>query len=289
MKQTRINVMAEVIAEAAPYIEKYKGKTLVVKYGGSAMTNEELKVAVMSDLQVLRLVGIHVVLVHGGGPEINSQLEKCGKKGEFINGLRVTDADTMQVVQQVLAGKVNKDLVALLQGKAIGLCGIDGGMLTCQKLDSDVDLGYVGNIIYVDTTLIEFALNSGYVPIIASIGADSFGTPYNINADTVACKIAIALGATKLINMTDVPGILRDKNDISTLIVDAEINEIPEMISSGIICGGMIPKVMGCVECLEHGVQQATIVDGRVPHSILFEVFSNGGNGTLFYKGEYND
>lgn len=286
MKQPRINVMAEVIAEAAPYIEKYKGKTLVVKYGGSAMTNPALKSAVMSDLQVLRLVGIRVVLVHGGGPEINSHLEKIGKKGEFIGGLRVTDAETMEVVQQVLAGKVNKDLVALLQGNALGLCGIDGGMLTCEKLEGDVDLGYVGHITHVDTTLIEFALSSGYVPIIATIGADKQGTMYNINADTVACKIAIALGATKLINMTDVPGILRDKDDPESLIIDTDIAKVDDLLTSGIIQGGMIPKVMGCVECLENGVQQATIVDGRVPHSILLEIFSNGGNGTLFYKGE---
>lgn len=284
MEQPRIGVMAEVMREAMPYIQKYKGKTIVVKYGGSAMTSDSLKAAVMSDLTMLSLVGIRVVLVHGGGPEISAQLQRLGKQSKFVGGLRVTDAETMEVVQQMLAGKVNKDLVALLKGRGIGLCGMDGGMLTCHKLNTQPDLGFVGEIEKVNTQLLRFALDSGYIPVVATIGADQNGIAYNINADTAACKIASALGATKLVSMTDVVGLLRDKNDESSLLAEVEIGEVDSLISSGIIEGGMIPKIQGCVECLTQGVHYATIIDGRVPHSILLEIFSTRGNGTLLYS-----
>ncbi len=284
MKQPRIGVMADVMAEATPYISKYKGKTIVVKYGGSAMTSETLKAAVMSDLKLLNTIGVRVVLVHGGGPEISSQLERIGKKSHFVNGLRVTDAETMAVVQQMLAGKVNKDLVALLGGIGIGLCGMDGGMLLCEKLKGEDDLGYVGEIVDVRTPLLTFALDSGFIPVIATIGVGADGTPYNINADTAACKIATALGATKLVNMTDVAGLLRDKDDDASLIVEVETGEVPALIESGIIAGGMIPKILGCVESIDAGVGEAVVIDGRTPHSILLEIFSSRGAGTLIYK-----
>ncbi|MDL2323700.1 acetylglutamate kinase [Ruminococcaceae bacterium OttesenSCG-928-A16] len=275
--------MADVMGEAMPYIQKYQGKTIVVKYGGSAMASATLKAAVMSDLLLLALVGIRVVLVHGGGPEIDSQLTRIGKQSQFVNGLRVTDAETMEVVQQMLAGKVNKDLVALLHGKGLGLCGLDAGMLTCEKQTEVPGLGFVGEVQAVDTTVLEFALGAGFIPVIATIGADANGTAYNINADTAACKIAIALKATKLVSLTDVAGLLRNKDDESSLIVDAELGEVEQLIASGIVAGGMIPKVQGCVECLQQGVQEAAIIDGRLPHSILLEIFSDKGSGTLFY------
>ncbi|MGD9559459.1 MAG: acetylglutamate kinase [Oscillospiraceae bacterium] len=286
MEQPRIGVMAEVMAEARPFIKKYKDKTIVVKYGGAAMTSAPLKAAVMSDLTLLNLIGVRVVLVHGGGPEISAQLELIGKQSRFVNGLRVTDAETMAVVQQMLAGKVNKDLVALLEGRGIGLCGMDGGMMLCNKMPTEdgQDLGFVGEIEAVNTQLIDFALDSGFIPVIATIGIGEDGTPYNINADTAACKIAVALGATKLISMTDVAGLLRDKNDETSLIADAEVGEVAGLIERGIIEGGMIPKVLGCVECLEQGVSATAIIDGRVPHSILLEIFSTRGSGTLLYR-----
>lgn len=286
MEQPRIGVMAEVMREAMPYIQKYKDRTVVVKYGGSAMTSSLLKDAVMSDLTLLALIGVRLVLVHGGGPEISAQLKRIGKESKFINGLRVTDAETMEVVQQMLAGKVNKDLVAMLKGRGIGLCGMDGGMLTCTKLQTEPDLGYVGEIVKVNTPLLHFALDSGFIPVIATIGAGEDGTPYNINADTAACKIAVALGASKLINMTDVAGLLRDKDDENSLITEVEIGAVKGLIDEGIIAGGMIPKIMGCVESLSQGVEEAVILDGRIPHSILMEIFSDRGNGTLIYKEE---
>jgi acetylglutamate kinase len=249
------------------------------------MTDAALKAAVMSDLILLALVGVKVVLVHGGGPEISAQLQRIGKESKFVGGLRVTDGETMEVVQQMLAGKVNKDLVALLRGRGLGLCGMDGGMLLCERLKSEADLGFVGEILSVDTTLLTFALSSGFIPVIATIGADEEGIPYNINADTAACKIAVALGATKLVSMTDVAGLLRDKADETTLIVDADIDEVDGLIQGGVIAGGMIPKVAGCVEANRQGVEQAAIIDGRLPHSILLEIFSDSGSGTLFYSG----
>ncbi len=287
-EQERIKTeqMVRVLSEAQPYICNYRAKTIVVKYGGSAMENEKLKAAAMNDLVTLSLLGVRVILVHGGGPEINSQLLKMGKEPKFVNGLRLTDGQTMDVVQQVLAGKVNKDLVALLRGYGVGLCGMDGNILKCVKKKTNPDLGFVGSIKNVDTTLINFLMESGYIPVIATVGMDENGVAYNINADTAACKIAIALKAEKLISMTDVVGILQDKDDDNTLIEKIEINEVETLMESGIISGGMIPKINGCVSCIKNGVRQAAIIDGRMEHSVLMEIFSNKGSGTLFYKAE---
>jgi acetylglutamate kinase len=238
----------------------------------------------MSDLILLNTLGVRTVLVHGGGPEISAQLKQIGKESKFINGLRVTDADTMAVVQQMLAGKVNKDLVALLGGLGIGLCGMDGGMLLCDKLQTEFDLGYVGEIKKVRTELLCFALNSGYIPVVATIGIGDDGTAYNVNADTAANKIATALSAANIITMTDVAGILRNKNDDTSLISEIEISEVPQLIAQKIIEGGMIPKVESCVQSLNEGVESAVIIDGRIPHALLLEIFRTRGIGTLIYK-----
>ncbi|RRN03336.1 acetylglutamate kinase [Bibersteinia trehalosi] len=288
MQQSQIEALTKVMGEATPYIKKYQGKTIVVKYGGNAMINEELKQAVMQDLLLLNQIGVKVVLVHGGGPEISHGLKLIGKESQFINGLRVTDKETMDVVQQMLAGKVNKSLVALLKGKGIGLCGLDGNMLLCEKLQTEYDLGFVGEIKSVDTTLLNFALDSGFIPVIATIGADEQGIAYNINADTAASEIAIALQAEKLVSMTDIAGLLMNKDDESTLIPEVEINEVQTLIDKGIISGGMIPKIACCVDCVKAGVKESAIIDGRIPHAILLEMFSTEGNGTLFYKKEAN-
>lgn len=282
----RNEAMAQILSEAQPYIQKYRGKTVVVKYGGNAMTSQLLQSAVMSDLVMLTLFGIRVVLVHGGGPEINKMLAKIGKEPKFIGGLRYTDEETMDVVQSILAGKVNKDLVALLKtknGKAMGLCGMDDGMLQCKKIESGVDLGFVGEITHVDTTLIETALDGGYIPVIATVGVDKNGQAYNVNADTAASFIAIALNAAKLVSMTDVAGLLRDKNDEETLIAEVQVDAVHGLVEAGIIEGGMIPKIQSCVNAIKGGVHEAVIIDGRISHSILLETFSDRGSGTLFY------
>lgn len=284
MEQFHITHLAAAMNEATPYIKKYKHKIIVVKYGGNAMINNELKKTVMQDLLLLNQIGIKVVLVHGGGPEISQGLKKIGKESQFINGLRVTDQETMDVVQQMLAGKVNKSLVALLNGRGIGLCGIDGGILTCRKLQTDVDLGFVGEITKVNTTLLEFALNAGFIPVIATVGADENGAAYNINADTAASEIAIALNASKLVTMTDIAGVLRDRFDESTLIHSIDIDEVPQLVADGVIAGGMIPKIECCVDCVRSGVPEVAIIDGRIPNAILQELFSEKGNGTLFYQ-----
>ncbi len=285
-EQERIKTeqMVRVLSEAQPYICKYSGKKIVIKYGGSAMENTALKAATMSDLVTLSLLGLRVILVHGGGPEINNQLIKIGKEPQFINGLRLTDGETMDVVQQVLAGKVNKDLVSLLRGYGVGLCGMDGNILKCDKKKSNPDLGFVGSIKEVNVTLINYLMDSGFIPVIATVGMDDNGTAYNINADTAACKIAIALKAEKLITMTDVAGLLRDKDDEDSLIEQVEVGEVEQLMQSGIISGGMIPKINGCVECIKNGVKQAAIIDGRMEHSVLMEIFSNKGSGTLLYS-----
>ena len=240
-------LMAQIFSEAQPYVRKYRGKTVVVKYGGNAMVNDELKAAVMSDLNMLVLMGIRVVLVHGGGPAINKMLDKIGKKSTFINGLRYTDEETMEVVQGVLAaGKVNKDLVALINtlgGKALGMCGMDGNLLICEKHQSADVLGYVGHIKSINTDLIEMALDKGFIPVVATVGVDEDGVSYNVNADTAASEIAIALGASKLISMTDVAGILKNRDDDGSLIPEIEIDQLNVLISEGIISGGMIPKI----------------------------------------------
>ena len=236
--------MALLFSEATPYIQKYHGKTLVIKYGGNAMVNDDLKLAVMNDLVTLTLLGVRVVLVHGGGPAINSMLKKVGKESKFVGGLRYTDEETMGIVQQVLAGQVNKDLVALLKGRGVGLCGMDGHMIMCKR-KSDVDLGYVGEIEKVNTTLIDHLLSDSFIPVIATVGMDDNGVPYNINADTAAAEIAIALHAEKLVSMTDIVGLLYDKNDESTLIPEVEVSEIEGYKAAGVIAGGMLPKIEG--------------------------------------------
>ncbi len=274
--------MANLFSEATPYIQKYHGKTMVIKYGGNAMVNEVLKDAVMNDLVTLTLLGVRVVLVHGGGPDINKMLDKVGVESHFENGLRVTDAPTMEIVQQVLAGKVNKDLVAKLKGRGVGLCGMDGQLLRCTQLDAK--LGFVGEIQAVDTKLIESLLDSQYIPVIATVGMDDEGCGYNVNADTAAAMIAIALGAEKLVSMTDIAGLLQDKNDESTLIPEVEMDEIATYQAQGIIAGGMIPKIEGMADAINQGVKECNIIDGRVPHSILLETFSDKGSGTLFYR-----
>ena len=274
---------AQVLIEALPYIQRYNGKIVVVKYGGNAMINEELKLAVMKDIVMLSLIGIKVVLVHGGGPEITQLLNKIGKKSEFVDGLRVTDAETADVVQMVLAGKINKTLVAQLVnigGKAIGLCGMDGGLIEAKMLDEK--LGYVGEITNVNTQPILDLLDMGYIPVISTVGYDKLGNVYNINADTAAARIAGTLKAESMISMTDTVGLLRDKNDISTLIPKVRVSEAPQLEREGIISGGMIPKVECCIEAIRRGVKKVFIIDGRVPHAILIEVLTDEGVGTMF-------
>ena len=278
---------AEVLTQALPYIQKYNNKIIVVKYGGNAMINDELKDAVMGDIVLLSLIGIKVVLVHGGGPEITQMLAQVGKESKFVNGLRVTDKETVDIVQMVLAGKVNKNLVNLLHlkgGKAIGLCGIDGHMIEASMLNSE--LGYVGEITNVNVEPITDVLEKGYIPVISTVGCDKEGNVYNINADTAAAKIAGILGAESLISMTDIEGILRDKDDPSTLISKIYVNEAPALVEEGVISGGMIPKVECCIDAIQSGVRKVFIIDGRIPHSILIETLTNEGIGTMFVRGE---
>ena len=274
---------AQVLAEALPYIQKYYGKTIVVKYGGNAMVSEELRRAVISDIILLNLVGIHVVVVHGGGPEISEMLKKVGKESKFVDGLRYTDQETMDIVQQVLCGQVNKDLVATLNrlgGRALGLCGVDGAMLRARKLDEKY--GMVGEITRVDPRPVVDALERGYIPVISTVAqGEDADTSYNINADTAAAKLAVALKAEKLLLLTDVRGLLRDPKDESTLISELQLSYVPALVREGVISGGMIPKVDCCVEAVRSGVKSATILDGRVAHSILIELLSDAGIGTM--------
>ncbi len=284
-EQISNSIRSKVLIDALPYIQKYSGKIVVVKYGGNAMTNEELKNAVMSDIVLLSLVGVKVVLVHGGGPEINDMLKRVGIESKFINGLRYTDAATVDIVKMVLAGKVNKELVSHLtrhKGKALGMCGIDGHMITAHKMEGDVDLGYVGEIVNVNTTPILDAIKDDYVPVIATVACDEEGQTYNINADTAASRIAAELGAENLILMTDIVGLLKNKDDPSTLIPTVHVSDVPFMKRQGIISGGMIPKIDCCVEAVRRGVKKTCIIDGRVPHSILVELLSSEGIGTQF-------
>ncbi len=280
-------VRARVLNDALPYIQKYNNKVVVVKYGGNAMTNETLKQAVMSDIVLLHLVGIKVVLVHGGGPEINDMLRRLNIKSKFISGLRYTDENTIDVVKMVLAGKVNKELVTMLcqdNGNAIGLCGLDEHMLLAEKTygANGEDLGFVGNVVEVNTKPITDALDNGVIPVIATVACDKNGQAYNVNADTAAARIASELNAENLLLLTDIAGLLRDKDDPSTLIPDVHVSEVPAMKRQGIISGGMIPKIECCVEAIRRGVKKAVIIDGRVPHSILIEILSNEGIGTQF-------
>ena len=274
---------AEVLTQALPYIQKYYGKIVVIKYGGNAMINDELKEQVMEDIALLWLIGVKVVLVHGGGPEITQMLEKVGKKTEFVDGLRVTDKESSEIVQMVLAGKINKSLVNLLEakgGKAMGICGIDGQMIRAKIKDER--LGYVGEITKVNVEPIFDLLEKNYIPVVSTLGCDNQGNVYNINADTAAAYIAGELRAERFFAMTDIEGILLDKNDPDSLISYIDIKEAEELKKQGVISGGMIPKVDSCIEALNKGVRKVTIMDGRIPHSILIETLTDEGAGTMF-------
>ena len=278
---------AKILIEALPYIKEYSGKILLVKYGGSAMTDENLKKDVMGDLVLLSLIGVKVVLVHGGGPEITEMLGKIGKKTEFVGGLRVTDAETADVVQMVLAGKVNKSLVNLLQslgGKAMGLSGADGGLISAKQLDPA--LGYVGEMESLNVQPVLDLLEGGYIPVISTVGYDADGNVYNINADTAAARIAGMLKAQSFINMTDTAGLLADEHDENTLISRIFVSEAQRLIKQGKLSGGMIPKVNCCIEAIRRGVKKVFIIDGRVPHSIIIETLTDAGMGTMFVSGE---
>ena len=273
---------AEVLTQALPYIKKYSGKILVIKYGGNAMINEQLKQQVMEDIALLWLIGVKVVLVHGGGPEISETMKRLGKQAQFVNGLRVTDKETVDIVQMVLAGKVNKTLVNLLQmkgGHAVGLSGIDGGIIEATMKDEA--LGYVGTITRIRTQPITDLLEKNYIPVISTVASDRQGNTYNINGDTAAAYIAGALNAERLIMMTDIAGILRDKDDPDTLIPALTVTEAKKLFDEGVISGGMIPKVDCCIEAIGKGVKHVVIMDGRVPHSILMELLTDEGAGTM--------
>lgn len=275
---------AQVLVHALPYIQKYANKIIVVKYGGNAMLNEELKSAVMNDIVLLSLIGIRVVLVHGGGPEITETLKAMGKTSTFVEGRRVTDEETAGVVQMVLAGKINKSLVnriGAIGGKAIGLCGLDGRMIRAEALDMD-RWGYVGNITQVDPQPVLDVLAMGYIPVVATVGYDDAGNVYNINADTAASRLAGVLKAECLISLTDIAGIMRDKDDPASLIHRLHVSEAPQLVHEGVISGGMIPKVECCIEAIRRGVKKVFIIDGRVPHAILMEILTDEGIGTMF-------
>ncbi len=277
---------AEILNQALPYIKKYRDKIVVIKYGGNAMINEELKQAVMGDIVLLSLIGVKVVLVHGGGPEITDMLTKIGKESQFVDGLRVTDKESVEIVQMVLAGKVNKNLVNLIEskgGKAIGVCGIDGHMIKAKKADKR--LGFVGEVTQVNATPIIDLLEKGYIPVVSTVGYDDDCNVYNINADTVAARLAGELKAESLISMTDIVGLLRDKDDSTTLIPKVYVSDAPQLMREGIISGGMIPKVNCCIEAIRRGVSKVFIIDGRIPHSILIETLTDEGIGTMFVSG----
>ncbi len=280
---------AEVLTQALPYIKRYNGKIVVVKYGGNAMINDQLKEQVMEDIVLLWLIGVKIVLVHGGGPEISELMQKLGKKAVFVDGLRVTDKETVDIVQMVLAGKVNKSLVSFLEskgGNAMGISGIDGGLISAEMKDEK--LGYVGNITNVNITPVDDLLGKGYIPVISTVASDKDGNVYNINGDTAAARIAGALKAERLIMMTDIDGILMDKNDPTTLIPHMTITEADKLKQDGVISGGMIPKVECCIDAINHGVENVVIMDGRVPHSILMEILTDEGAGTMI-MGNKND
>jgi len=280
---------AGILIEALPYIQKLYGKTVVIKYGGNAMINDELKNSVMEDITLLKYIGMNPIVVHGGGPEINSALDKLNIKSEFVNGLRVTDSETMEVVQMVLAGKTNKEIVSLLNlkgGKAIGICGIDGNLIECEKLNadgSDTDMGYVGKITKINSRVLELLCKDEYIPVVAPIGVGPDGKSYNINADTVAGEIAAALKAEKLILLTDVEGVKSSK-DSNEIIPALTLQEVYDLINKKVIQGGMIPKVLGCIDAIEKGVGRTHIIDGRIPHCLLLEIFTYKGIGTMIMK-----
>ena len=275
---------AEVLTQALPYIKRYNGEIVVVKYGGNAMINQSLKEQVMEDIVLLWLTGVKVVLVHGGGPEISELMNKLGKKAEFVDGLRVTDKETVDIVQMVLAGKINKSLVNYLEmngGKAMGISGMDGRLIEAKM--KNPKLGYVGEITKINISAVEDLLEKGYIPVISTVGCDREGNAYNINGDTAAAHIAGALNAKRLIMMTDIAGVLKDKDDPTTLIPDIKVSEAKKLYEEGVISGGMIPKVDCCIEAIEKGVKKVIIMDGRVPHSILMELFTDEGAGTMVH------
>ncbi len=279
------NDRAKILVQALPYLKRYYGKTIVVKYGGNAMISDDLKTQVMEDVVLLSMVGIKVVLVHGGGPELSDLMKRLGKVPQFVDGLRVTDQETIEIAEMVLAGKINKSLVNLLEmkgGRAIGLSGIDGQMIQAE-FKNEV-LGFVGNVTKVNADPIRTVLDNGYIPVISTIGCDKKGNIFNINGDTAAGKIAPAVNAERLIMMTDIEGIMKDKDDLTSLIPELTVSKAEEMIQSGAISGGMIPKVRCCIDALNEGVNATVIIDGRVPHAILMEILTDEGAGTMFRK-----
>jgi len=279
---------AEILVEALPYIRKYNGKVIVIKYGGNAMINEELKMQVMEDVVLLHLIGVKVVLVHGGGPEISEMLKKIGKEAVFVDGLRVTDAETVDVVQMVLAGKINKTLVKLLEsrgGKAMGISGIDGHMIQCKVKDER--LGFVGEITDIHVQPILDLLEKDYIPVVSTVGCDMNGHTYNVNADTAAASIAGAMKASRLITMTDIPGVMMDPKDPESLIPCIDLEDAKNLFESGVISGGMIPKVQCCIDAIKDGVHKVTILDGRVPHAILMELLTDEGAGTMVLEDKF--
>ena len=280
-------IKAEILSQALPYIQDYNNKILVIKYGGNAMINEELKMNVISDVVLLSTIGIKVILVHGGGPEISGTLKKIGKESKFINGLRYTDDETIDVVQMVLAGKTNKDLVKLIMqkgGNAMGVSGIDNMLIEAEKYDSEDDLGYVGAVKEIHPQMIMDMLEKGYIPVIASVGMDKDGHTYSINADTAAAEIASAVGAENMIIVSDIPGLLEDRNNEDTLISLVHTYEVNGLMNKGIISGGMIPKIECCVKAVKGNVKKAVMIDGRIPHSILIEILTNEGIGTMVIR-----
>jgi acetylglutamate kinase len=286
MSKVQNETKAEIITQMLPYLQKYRNKVIAIKYGGNAMQSEELKRLVMGDVILLTMVGIKVVLIHGGGPEITELLEKMGKESRFVDGLRVTDKETAEAAQMVLAGKINKDLVNIIQaegGNAVGLSGIDGHLIKAKM--QDVRLGYVGEITGVDIKIVEDMMNMGYIPVISSLGCDDEGNVYNINADTAAARIAGELKAESLIMMTDIKGVLRDKNDPESLIEKIYVSDAKELMNQGIISGGMIPKMECCIQAIRRGVKKVFVLDGRVHHAILMELFTDDGMGTMFVGG----
>ncbi|MBC6477997.1 MAG: acetylglutamate kinase [Hormoscilla sp. GM7CHS1pb] len=287
--QLEVSARVRVLSEALPYMQQFAGRTVVVKYGGAAMKDSTLKDKVMRDIVFLSCVGVRPVLVHGGGPEINTWLGKLGIEPQFKNGLRVTDGDTMEVVEMVLVGRVNKEIVSLINtagGKAIGLCGKDGNLI-CARPQGDEGIGFVGEVSSVDTEILQSLVNSGYIPVVSSVAADETGQAYNINADTVAGELAAALGAEKLILLTDTAGILQDYKDPSTLIYKLDIQQARSLIEKGVVAGGMIPKVNCCVRSLAQGVRAAHIIDGRMPHALLLEIFTDSGIGSMIVASEF--
>lgn len=286
LKNLDNSTRAEILVQALPYLKRYYGKTIVVKYGGNAMISDALKEQVMEDIVLLSMVGIKVVLVHGGGPEMSDVMKRLGKVPEFVDGLRVTDSETIEIAEMVLAGKINKSLVNLIQmkgGKAVGLSGIDGRMIRADFRDER--LGYVGDVIKVDAKPITTLLDNGYIPVVSTIGCDKKGNIFNINGDTAAGKIAPAVNAVRLIMMTDIEGIMSDPKDPNSVIREIKISRAEQMIQEGVISGGMIPKVRCCIDALEGGVSAAVIIDGRVPHATLMEILTDEGAGTMFRKG----